>query len=133
MVLKLDHVQIFQKKNEKSKLFLSLEKSRQTRKVINSLKVNDKVFNNPADILQQEKLFYEKLYKYGNIDLNDMQTYLDSIENYKELNNSEASLCDGFLKYEEGKIAVNEMLDNKSPGLDCLTVEFYKSLKIKVF
>ena len=49
-----------------------------------------------------------------------------------KLNNTEASMCDGFLKYDEGRLAIFEMKPNKSPGLDGLTVEFYQTFWSKI-
>ena len=115
-----------------TKLFLGLEKSRQTRKVLHKLTVNDKHYSNINDILTQEKLFYEKLYSSENINIMENKQYLNDITLNNTLSSEDASVCNGFLKYEEGKIAVSEMKNNKSPGLDGLTVEFYQTFWNKI-
>ena len=59
------------------KLFLGLEKSRQTRKVLHKLTVNGKQYSEINDILSQEKLFYEKLYSSENINIMENKQYLN--------------------------------------------------------
>ena len=94
------------------KLFLGLEKTRQVRKVIHSLNVNGQIFKTESDILKQEKLFYETLYTSENIDVSLINNYLENTNIEYKLNNTEASVCDGFLKYEEGRIAIFKMKPN---------------------
>ena len=123
----------FLENDEKNcKLFLGLEKSRQARKIIHSLNDNGQIFKTENDILQQETIFYETLYSSEIIDVSLIDDYLENTNIEYKLNNTEASVCDGLLKYDEGRLAIIEMKPNKSPGLDGLTVEFYQKFWSKI-
>ena len=119
--------------NEKnSKLFLGIEKSRQTRKVIHSLNINGEIINENSEILKHEALFYEKLYTSDKIDKDLIENYLNNTQFEKTLNNNEASCCEGLLTLDEGKQAILEMKTNKAPGLSGLTIEFYQTFWHKI-
>ena len=67
--------------------------------------------------------FYQKLYSQYN----QTNSTIDVFENnINKLNNIGQSTCDGLLLEEEGKIALKEMKNNKSPCSDGFTTEFYK-------
>ena len=119
--------------NEKnSKLFLGIEKSRQTRKVIHSLSINGEIINENSEILKHEAMFYEKLYTSDKIDKDLIENYLNNTQFDKTLNNKEASCCEGLLTLDEGKQAILEMKTNKAPGLSGLTIEFYQTFWPKI-
>ena len=112
--------------NEKcSKYFVNLEKSRQSKKVLSSLKVDGETIHNNEEILMEEVNFYRKLYTTENVDSSSITTFLSNINDITKLNVNNANLCGGTLSKEECKCAIKEMNKNKSPGHDGLTAEFY--------
>ena len=128
--------QLLNENEKNSKFFLNLEKSRQNRKTITSLTVNDRKITDMNEILEEEMKFYERLYStssfYNTDNLNNSEPYSNTSEyleniniNYK-LKIEEAELCEGKITSDEFNCALNNMKPNKSPGLDGLTVEFYQ-------
>ena len=117
-------VNLLEQGEKSSKYFFGLEKSRQCRKVINSLKVNNQVITDKIEILKQEVIFYKRLYQSENAN-NDCDTYLNSIELENILTEEQAEKCEGLLTFEQCSKTIHNMKSNKSPGLDGLTVEFY--------
>ena len=67
--------------------------------------------------------FYQKLYSKHNQTNSKIEFFENNIN---KLNNIEQNICDRLLNEEECKIALKEMKNNKSPGSDGITTEFYK-------
>ena len=111
-----------------SKFFLGLEKSRQMKKTISALKNKfGQIEENPAQILEIEKEFYENLYKSTYPNNEDIKQYIsDTIIDHK-LSEKEGVPLGGELTLEECTDAVFKMKLNKSPGMDGLSVEFYQT------
>ena len=107
--------------------FLNLEKSRQTRKNLNKVIVNNKTITNIHEILKEEVLFYETLYSSENLGTNDINNYILQSKNRTKLNESEANSCEGIFTIEECEQAVKQLKQNKSPGLDGISAEFYQT------
>ena len=81
---------------------------------------------NPNDILIETKNFYDKLYSKDNyIDNTYTNTFFPQ-DNNNTLNDQEKLSCEGFLTEKECFEALKEMKNNKSPGSDGITTEFYK-------
>ena len=111
---------------------MNLEKSRQSKKVLSSLKVDGETIHNNEEILMEEVNFYRKLYTTENVDSSSITTYLSNINDITKLNVNNANLCGGTLSEEECKCAIKEMNKNKSPGHDGLTAEFYQMFWSKI-
>ena len=108
-----------------SKYFLNLEKKNYVNKSINFLeKQNGIKTNSQKEILEEAKMFYENLYsdKEKQIDT----SLLDTIPNIPTLSEDESSQIDGVLEYDEVLNALKSMQNNKTPGPDGFTVEFFK-------
>ena len=108
--------------------FLGLEKSNQTKKTILKLK-NDKgqIITDKAEIIKVEKLYYEKLYS-KNIKLNqNTRDYLEKTNSPRKLTKDESTSCNGYITLEELENAVKNLKPNKSPRLDGLSSNFYKT------
>ena len=71
--------------------------------------------------------FYEELYTSKSVDDNDIDNYLHTLDLDNILSQEEKYFCDQFPSIEECGVAVNNLKCNKSPGLDGLTSEFYKT------
>ena len=115
------------KKN--NKYFLNLEKRNHRKKHITALKNEDgSILRNAKQILAEEENFFKNIYKSKNISLdetNDSVHFFDS-PNLKTLNNEESGCCEGLLTIKECADALNKFQNNKTPGSDGLTIEFYR-------
>jgi hypothetical protein len=56
-----------------------------------------------------------------------LQKYIFETKLEKTLSEKDKSICDGKITVTECSDAVNEMKLNKSPGLDGLSVKFYRT------
>ena len=109
-----------------SKYFINLEKRNQKRKVIKKLILdNGDILTRGNEILDEEKLYYEKLYSSCEPDdcnLNDL--LIDS--GAPKLDNAAQENCEGMITLNECSNALRDMPNNKTPGTDGLPTEFYK-------
>ena len=117
--------------------FLGLEKQRQVKKSINKLKgENGEILTDQSDILSNIREYYKKLYSTQNPDKTSSDKYIFETKLDKEMDKNDKSICDGDITVEECSDAIYKMKLNKSPGLDGLTVEFYRkfwdNLKFKL-
>lgn len=109
-----------------TKYFLNLESRQYTNKVMNKIIEEDGAeFTSSSGILNCQKRFYEKLYDTTNIiDERSIKSILG--ENYNKLSNADAEKLEGEILYSELTQALKNMKNDKSPGLDGFTVEFFK-------
>ena len=115
--------------------FLGLEKQRQVKKSISKLlDENNKVIKEQGEILNTIKDYYEKLYTSKKTDEISSKKYIFDTKLDNILNNKEKLDCDGEVTDTECSEAIGNMKLNKSPGLDGLTVEFYRAFwgKLKI-
>ena len=111
-----------------TRYFFNLEKRNHCRKTVTKLKLGEnKYTKNQFEILQEEKRFYESLYKSQNIDNSIFlaSTFFNP-ENVSPLSQEEKESCEGLLSENECFNAIKEFKNNKSPGTDGFTAEFYK-------
>jgi len=109
-----------------TKFFLQLEKRNHEVKHIKSLKThNDCTVTDPNRILEIEKDFYVKLYTEQN-SLFDENNEFVANNAKKKISQTSFDLCEKPLDCDEFHKALLGMSNNKSPGNDGLTVEFYK-------
>ena len=88
---------------------------------------NNLEYTKQDEILEKIKTFYKTLYSsrdetLTNVDLNDILTAV----NIPKLNVNDASLLEKDITLEEAGIALKKMKNNKTPGPDGFTSEFYK-------
>ena len=109
--------------NEKpSKFFLNQEINNYKNKHIRKLIVDNKTIMSPDGILQEEASFYTKLNTSQTCE-NDYKDFETDVPN---LNDNHRTLCDqDITEYELGK-SLAQLANNKTPGSDGLSVEFYK-------
>ena len=116
--------------------FLGLKRKRQVKKSINKIKnENNDIATKQSEILEIIKTYYEKLYSSNKPNKHMLQKYIFETKLEKTLGEKDKSMCDGEITVTECSDAVNEMKLNKSPGLDGLSVEFYRTFwdKLKYF
>ena len=64
---------------------------------------------------------------FFNLQHNDMDAFLDDIGETKKLNAVDKNSCESEITLEDYEYAISTLCDNKSPGNDGLTAEFYKT------
>ena len=90
---------------------------------------NGTEYTTTTEILNHQKEFYENLYDdIYNIDGRSIDDILG--ENKNKLSNQTAEKLEGEISYSELLRALKNMKNDKSPGLDGFTVEFFKKIWI---
>ena len=122
----------YEKGEKNNKYLLGLEKSRNAKNCVQKL-VNKhaQTVTNSKAIMTELRRFYELQDLYDNkdsgIDNVDLQSFDQSL-NIPKLSDNLGLHCDGLLTYRECYKALEKFENNKSPGDDGLTAEFYKTL-----
>ena len=101
-----------------------MEKKRSDAKTLHKLIINDKEFTSQKDILEEVKSFYENMYAEQNVDKEKMKTMSKNIT--VKLTDEERISIEGNITEYECACALKSMKNNKSPGSDGITTEFYK-------
>ena len=106
------------------KYFLGLEKARAVKKHLQKLKLKDgRITTDPKEILTAQADFYKKLYSSK---LQDNPTTYNFFEHTITLNDVDRDDCDGAITIKECEEALHTFKNDKSPGNDGITSEFYK-------
>ena len=114
--------------NEKcTKYFLSLEKRNYYTKNIKTL-VNTKgnIISNHDAILKEQEDFYKSLYTERKNDNDHEIKECDIITETPTLNDEQKSLCETQISIGELAKSLKKLPNNKAPGCDGLTTDFYK-------
>ena len=108
-----------------TKYFFNLENRQFTNKVMNKIiDENGDEYTKTKDVLNCQKRFYENL--YNDINIID-ETHISDIlgENETKLSEQEAENLEGEITLTELAQALKNMKNDKSPGLDGFTAEFF--------
>ena len=89
--------------------------------------IKSKYSSNPKDILKSPKQFYEKLYTKQTSTAATTE-FLSKISKRKKICNEHFNLCEGEISLDEIMKSMASKKNNKSPGNDGITAEFYKHL-----
>ena len=114
-----------------SKYFCGLESRNFTSKIIPKVEREDgQIITNQKDILMETKLFYETLYKdrdcSGNgCKITDLETDLKNLD-FQKLTLEEQMSLEGEITASEASITLQKMNNNRSPGSDGFSTEFFK-------
>ena len=115
-----------------SKYFLNLEKrnykERYMKSVMNS---QDLMITDPSEILNEQAKFYENLYTSSGINRSQDNLFFDNCD-IPQLSNEKKTLLDNPLTLAEISEALKDMSNDKSPGLDGFTTNFYKFFWIDI-
>ena len=114
---------------QNSKFFLGLEKSRQKSNIINCLSVGENDVTKDEDILDAAAKFYDELYKSKCISDNIIDECMNDVDIMSTLTKEESNTLDGKILYQECESVVKKLAPNKSPGLDGISNEFYKTFR----
>ena len=111
-----------------SKYFYNLEKRNQKKKHIHSIIKDDgSVIREPNQILEEEENFFKEIYKAkGVTPESDAFEHIFQSKGLNTLKQEDADSCGGFLTLEECANALNHFKNNKTPGSDGFTIEFYR-------
>ena len=117
---------VMQLEGEKpSKYFLYKELQRSNKKHIKKIIGNDDVETTDSEkILENFRVYYEKLFKHEDIDVNSMNTLLSDLPS---INDSDKELLGNKISQDEILSSLKCFQNGKSPGCDGLTKEFYLS------
>ena len=85
-----------------------------------------KYSSNPNDILKSAKNFYENLCIRENVSKSAIDELLNKIPTNRKISKEHFKLCEAEISLDEITKAINSQKNNKSPGNDGLTAEFYK-------
>ena len=111
-----------------TKYFFNLEKENIAKHNIKKLKRDDGTYTNTeTDIIEEGFLFYKTLYTKENTDIKEIKTYLETSNTSTMLDDREKESLEGKITHIECETALKNMKNNKSPGSDGLSVEFYKT------
>ena len=112
---------------EKStKFFLNLEKSRSFQGVVSSVLKNKIKVKNQSEINNELYKFYKNLFKENlNTSKDAIFSFLENI-NLPTLTNEQALECEGIISETELLKALKSIKNDKSPGNDGITKEFYE-------
>ena len=110
-----------------SKFFLNLEKNRAIQGQIRTIIVNEKEITDEIEINKQISFFYESLFKENlSFSERNLKKYLDNIS-IPLLSEEKKNSCEGEITEEEILKALKSMKNNKSPGNDGISKEFYQT------
>ena len=119
--------QMFSQEEKPNKLFLNLENNNFISKNIKELlKPNNTKITEPNEILEEMRIFYENLYSYKNITHLEESSFQSFLENLPKLSYEESSKLSSQITMEELQSQVFSTRNNKSPGPDGFTNEFFK-------
>ena len=118
----------YERGERSNKYFFNLTERNYNRKHITSIKTDkNETITNPKEILNQERKYYEDLYKSINPDIeNHKFSKFFNDTNLPSLSNIEKCVCKGLLSKEECLSALKKMRNDKTAGTDGLTAEFYR-------
>ena len=113
-----------------TKYFLNLEKRNFNNTCIKTLFNKDDIeVTDMKQILQEQKQFYENLYtsklKHTEIDADISKSFFTD-NNMPKLSNMDKDICENDVTIEECSKALQLLPNNKSPGSDGFTTNFYK-------
>ena len=117
--------QIFEEGEKSTKFFLGLEKKKAISGTIESLMVDgDNEVKNYKDVLDEIKKFYEKLFSKRALNETDTHVFLEGLD-LPKISDAEKISCENELTLEDLKESMLSMSDDKSPGNDGISREFY--------
>lgn len=110
-----------------TKFFCALERQRQREQSICELEhpVTKEVATAPADLCAAAAAFYEKLYTPEAT--SDAAATEQLLQHLPSLSEDQAARCDSPFTLAELKLALDHSPSDKTPGLDGIPVEFYKT------
>ena len=119
-----------QEHEKSSTYFFNLEKRTANLKSINRLETGNTITENPDEILEMMKQYYEKLYTSANTKNSD--NYINSLNKPEDIKPEHIDAMENEITEEELLKIIKMLPNNKSPGEDGLPSEFYKVFWIDI-
>ena len=117
----------YQYGEKSTKYFLNLEKQRAVNGTVRQIIHNDNEINNPVEIRNGLKTFYENLFKQKSSPLtSSLNSYLENIQ-LPLINNEMFLDCEKEFALDELFLSMKSMENGKTPGNDGITKEFYET------
>lgn len=111
---------------QNSAYFFKMEKHHTKINTIDELIIDRNITEDPKILSDFCSTFYRKLYT-SEYSESDTLSFLNSLQHTPQLDDSERDLCDLPLSQTEIHNSIGLLKDNKSPGTDGLSSEFYKT------
>ena len=109
-----------------SKFFLNLERTRSTQSTIRNITKDKKNLTCHKKINQELFDFYEGLFSENlNVSKNEIKQFLNLVS-IPQLTEDQSKDCEFILSEKDLLLVLKSMPNNKSPGNDGLTKEFYE-------
>ena len=106
--------------------FVKLERQKAKHKMITTLITdNETVITKHDDILNETAVFYKRLYTSERTDNSSQNFLLNKMT--RTLSDSDRDECEGEITLDEVRSAIKTFTNDKSPGCDGLTAEFYQT------
>ena len=117
-----------EKGERNTKYLYGLEKRNYEKKTVTRLKIGENVYTiDQFEILDEEKRFYECLYKSTNTNTERFKdSHFFKPENITTLNHDEQKSCEGRITEDECFNALKEFKTRRTPGTDGFPAEFYR-------
>ena len=109
-----------------NKYFYNLEKINHKKKHITSLTKEDgNIVHEHKQILEEEERFFKEIYQAKNVcpESANFEHFFDGLNTLKQ---EEADSCEGLLTLAECTNSLKQFKNNKTPGSDGFTIEFYR-------
>ena len=108
-------------------MLFKLEKRNHRQKHIKPLKKEDCTsISNAKQILEEEVQIFKQIYESENICPGDDNfKFLSDPDGIKTIESEEPDSCEGLLTQKERKNMLSNFCNDKTPGSDGLTIEFY--------
>ena len=119
-------VQYYEEGENNSKYFLNIIKRNKAKSSIRKLKNGEEEIISKPAIMKEIKSFYAKLYSKRNISENTWIEDLENSANIPKISATDSDSLKQIISESELATTLNTFAENKSPGNDGLTVEFYK-------
>ena len=109
-----------------NKYFYNLGKINHKKKHITLLTKEDgNIVHEPKQILEEEEHFFKEIYQTKNVcpESANLEHLFDGLNTLKQ---EEADTCEGLLTLAECTSLLKQFKNNKTPGYDGFTIEFYR-------
>uniref|UniRef100_A0A3P9LHW9 Reverse transcriptase domain-containing protein n=1 Tax=Oryzias latipes TaxID=8090 RepID=A0A3P9LHW9_ORYLA len=110
-----------------TKYFFNLEKRNFEISCIRQIKIGNSISEDTKKVSQYVAKFYQRLYTKDCFREEDIELFFNNIKDkIGKVSETFEKTCDQKIKTEEVEDCIKSLKDNKSPGNDGLTSEFYK-------
>ena len=116
----------YEHEEKSSKFFLNLEISRAVQNQIRNILKDNIEINNQKDINKELYLYYKNLFnERQHLSEHDINNFLNGVSKFPQLSTEQSLECEKCITEKELFEALKSMSNDKSPGNDGLTKEFF--------